>query len=597
MDSKFYHQSHILPFYRFAYALLLKGLGCWALSLSAFVVFVGISTTSKAIAQDSVGLLAKKGNAELIRKENEKAILTLSEALSVGTMPIYTKVSILNDRAVAYTRVNKYELALDDMNSAIEEFPEYAIAYNNRGLLLMKLGFYKEAIIDFNRSIALQPTQGATFHNRANALLKSGSEAVAFKEYGRAINLLNDKSAPHVARGQIHWEHNRHYAAMRELNRALQQNNNHADALFNRGQIFLSLGDNKNAIKDITKASALSPENNKYKMALAEIYLKKSQYQTVRRLLSQLLISDPMNAKAMVMRGRALGARGSYDTALDDLDQAVSLTDKADAYAERALVRSKNKMPELAAEDMDTAIQRAPKTARSWVALGEAAYMGELIVNAERYYLEALKKDEKNKAAKAGLRKLGWLDEVEEIEAPLDEEIAEWKIVEREKGRFVAIHPKYSKMTVQLDLYGPVSPKILEWTELTGKYKGYGLLRYEAGSKDKKTPIEQVSIISIRKQTVLSIEPFRWGKKVAVWEWGDYDLIVKDPDGIENRIALKTPPKRIRRKVAKQSDWMWSTDGLWISSPQKQTGNRGKRKKSRKKRRKKKKSIFGIFGF
>jgi len=553
---------------------------------------------SQVHAQEGANILARKGNAQLHRGENENAIASFSEALSVGQLQIYTKASILNDRALAYTRIKKYERAMDDFNSAIEAFPEFATAYNNRGLLLNKLGFHQEAIKDFNRALALQPKSGAIIHNRANALLNAGAEKVAFKDYGKALTLLNDKTEPHLARGQIHWAHQRRYAALREFNLALENNNNHAKLLYNRGQVYMGLEQTTNAINDIAKAVQLAPNNQQYKMELSTIYLNNGQHFKARQLLTKILQTDPLNAHALILRGRAYGDKGDYNKALNDLDQAVSLTDGPAAYAERALLRSNYNMPDLSAQDSSTAIQKAPQTARSWAALGQAALNDGLIGNAERYFLESLKRDKGYKLAKEGLVKLGIVqpDKEEQIFADdsLDDESVQWTIIERQKGNYIAVHPKYRNLKIHLDLYGPNKPKIIEWTVLTGKYKGFGLLRYDAGSKDKANPFEQVSIVNLKKQKVLSIEPFRWGKKISKWDWKDHDVEIRDPDGITNKVALRTPPKQRRRpKVTSDSDWLWNDGGFWNSKPK--TKKHKKRKRVR--RKKKKKKFLGIFSF
>ncbi len=566
--------------------------------------------TLPAYAQDSATLLARKGNAQLIRKENDKAILTLSEALSVGTLPLYTKASIFNDRALAYARIKKHERALKDFNSAIETFPEYATAYNNRGLLLLSLGYHEEAIEDFNRAIALQPKLGATFHNRANAFLKAGAEAAAFKDYGQAIKLLNNRAPSHLARGQIHWAHDRHYATLRELNRALEENDNFAEIFYNRGEVYRSLGKQNEAIADIQRSAELAPDNMAYKMTLAKLLIDIGKVNRAIKLFTVILKAEPLNAQAMILRGRLYGLHRSYKRALDDLDQAVSLTNGARAYAERALVRSKHKMPDLAIEDMDLAVQRSPKTAHNWAILGEAARQVQLVGNAERYYLESLKRDKDNKVAINGLIELGLREsedaknkeellgseEIQEEDLLAEDVVADeptWAILEYETGKYIATHASYDKLKVHLDLYGPNPPQILEWTELNGKYKNFGLLRYEAGSKNQKQPIEQVSIIDLRKQKVLSIEPYRWGKKIAKWEWGDYDLVVRDREGIENKIALRAPPVRRRAPAgANKDDWLFGNDGFWLSSQ-----NKSKKKRKVRVRKKKKKSLFGIFGF
>lgn len=577
--------------------LLLKITGLTALFLPLAFASPLLLTSQTVQAAESANLLARKGNAALKRKENQKAIDYFSEALFAGSLEIYTKASILNDRALAYTRLKKYNLALKDFNRAIEAFPEYAKAYNNRGLLLHQLGHNEEAIKDFNRAIALHPSMGVSYHNRANAFLSAGAEKPAFNDYGKAITLLSDKSPAHLARGQIHWKYMRHYAALRELNLSLEKNKNQALAYYNRGLVYKSLGNRVKAIQDIAKSTSLSPENLEYKKELAIIYMQNRQLPNAVKIFTQILNEQPLNVELITLRGRINGELGRYKSALEDLDQAVSLSQTATAYAERALIQAKMKQPELAISDITEAIQKAPKTGRTWAVLGDAAQLSDILIDAERYYLEALKRDKMQPKALAGLKQLGFGLEDEEVEsvASIGTDVSGWSIKEPEKGQFVATNPLYKKYKIKLDLYGKKKPKILEWTVLKGNYKGYGLLRYDAGNDDPKSPIEHVAILNLRKQKVETIEPYRWGTKIAKWTWNQNDVVIKDPDGIENKVVLRVPVRRAPPRVAQQDDDGWN-NGFWNVGPKKKVSK--KRKRRVKVRKKKKKSIFGgFFGF
>lgn len=557
-------------------------------------ILLGVSSypTPVFASEKTAGLLARKGNTALRQNDNEQAIRYFSESLVAGSLEIYTKASILNDRGLAYSRIKKHHLALKDFNRAIEAFPEYAKAYNNRGLLLHQLGHHEEAIKDFNRAIALQPSMGVSYHNRANAFLKAGAEKTAFADYGKAVTLLSDKSPAHLARGQIHWKHLRHYAALRELNLSLEKNSGHAIAHFNRGVVYHSLGNRVRAIQDVAKASSIDPKNSDYKKKLAKIYLENGQLPNAAKLFSSVLEKEPLNVEILILRGRIYGQLGRLQTALEDLDQAVSLSASASAFAERSLVQAKNRQYDFAISDISEAIQKAPKTGRSWAILGDAARLSEKLIDAERYYLEALKREKNQKQALTGLKKLGFglEDEIENV-ASISEDVSGWSIQKNDKGRFVAVNPLYKKYKIILDLYGPRKPKILEWTVLKGTYKGYGLLRYDAGHENLKAPVEHVAILNLRKQRVETIEPYRWGAKIAKWTWQPNDVIVKDPDGIENKVVLQVPKRRAPPRVAQDHDDIWSS-GFWNSGPKKTTS---KRKKRRKVRKKKKKSLFGNF--
>ncbi len=60
-----------------------------------------------------------------------------------------------------YFLQQKYELALDDHNKAIELNPNYAMAYSVRALHYSSQQKYDLALDDYNKAIELNPNYGA----------------------------------------------------------------------------------------------------------------------------------------------------------------------------------------------------------------------------------------------------------------------------------------------------------------------------------------------------------------------------------------------------------------------------------------------------
>ena len=99
---------------------------------------------------------------------------------------------------MANTRLGQTKLALEDYNRAVELFPEYPVAYNNRGNLLLSIGQLGEAMKDFDRALLLAPGYAAAYSNRGNAKLKLGKPAEAIADFTKAIELMPASAAPLV---------------------------------------------------------------------------------------------------------------------------------------------------------------------------------------------------------------------------------------------------------------------------------------------------------------------------------------------------------------------------------------------------------------
>ena len=87
---------------------------------------------------------------------------------------------------------------------------------------------------------------------------------------------------------------------------------------------------------------------------------------------------------------------------------------------------------------------------------------------------------------------------------------------------------------------------------LRGALSGIGLLKSYAGSVGQDGDLEYVAIIDTRADKVVSIEPERWGSKNATWTWEAVSVVVTDPDGHSNEVALRK--ERRSAPVARRRD-------------------------------------------
>ena len=188
---------------------------CCVLMLIICLPSPGQASTELALLQ------VQKGSAALIRGDYTRAITLFDRALKVKGLAKVRRANIFNDRAVAKWRLSRTKEAVGDFNEAISLYPEYAVAYNNRGNVLIELGLFKEAVKDFDQAILLSPSYGAAYNNRANAHLKLRDYDAAYQDYTKAINLMPNNATPINGRGRVHEILDRSHAAVRDYSRAI----------------------------------------------------------------------------------------------------------------------------------------------------------------------------------------------------------------------------------------------------------------------------------------------------------------------------------------------------------------------------------------
>lgn len=132
----------------------------------------------------------------------DAAFADYEQALALD--PNYTVV-YYNRAGVYYYWQGAGDLALDDLNRAIEIDPVYVDAYLLRGQIHSDQGNYDQALDDFNTAINLAPDYAPSFYSRAllyyNAYADPDS---ALADLNMALELDGNYTAAYLALGQIH---------------------------------------------------------------------------------------------------------------------------------------------------------------------------------------------------------------------------------------------------------------------------------------------------------------------------------------------------------------------------------------------------------
>ena len=107
----------------------------------------------------------------------------------------------LNSRAFAYMEKGQYDLALADLDNAIERDPKHDSALNNRGIVWMKKGEYRRAIEDFSKAIDLTTIEELRpYRQRAEAYAALGRHDEAIKDADEALKIDPDDDKARAVR-------------------------------------------------------------------------------------------------------------------------------------------------------------------------------------------------------------------------------------------------------------------------------------------------------------------------------------------------------------------------------------------------------------
>ena len=498
-----------------------------------------------AEAAPPAGKPADVGANALARGNAADAVSSFTTALADTSLSNDRRATLLNDRAVAYARLNLIKAAIDDFNAAAVLFPEYAAVYNNRGNLLLTLGLPKESIKDFDRAIVLAPGYAAAFNNRAGAYVKLGQMQDAIRDYTRAISLMPESPAPLTGRGRVHLSLMRPHTATRDFTRAVNLDARFAQGYRNRAEAKLAVQSYDEAIEDLSRAIAFDVAN-------AEIYTVRGQaYLALRNVVSaikdftQAIDLNPKLASAYQGRGLAHGLAEAYEEAYADLNKAIELDPRSSiAFALRAYVYKLNGQLDIALADIETARKLGPEQPEVIWALAELEEAQGQPAKAIANFRKALSLRPGYKDASEGLLRVAGPDADTGDTDVQGAGIDFWRVVLR-ANRYFAINDQYPQLSLPLEMLGDGKPKLLEWEVKPPPVKGIGLLRFNggnvktaAGSED----IELVAIVDFEASNVIAIVPSKQGAKTATWTWEPSRVVVAAVDGTTDEFNLRNGP-------------------------------------------------------
>ena len=490
-----------------------------------------------AKAQDAATALAR-GNLQV-------ALTLYTEALADPTLTNDRRALMLSDRGVVYGRLNLPRQSLEDLNRAIQIFPENASAYNNRGNTLLALGLMKEAIKDFDRALVLAPGYVAAYNNRAGAYLRLGQTGEAIRDYTKAIELMPTSAAPLSGRGRVLLSQQRPEAALRDFTRALKSDPRLTVGYRLRAEAHIQKERYDEAVEDLSRALAFDGNNRDLLMLRGRTYLMAGNVASAIKDYSRAIEIGPNDGAAYEARGQAHTRAEAFEDAEADLVKAIELNPRsALGYAFRAVLFKLTNQPEVAAREIDKAVRIEPGNAHVQWAKGEVAEARGRVDEAVAAYRAAIKADPSLIDARIGLQRLGILDQsTGDVDVP-GSAMEGWRVILR-RDRYYAVHPSLGNLRVPLEAEGEAVPRLLDWDTRT-PFPGFGLLRFSAGQVSTPTgalEIESVALINITDRLLVAIEAERRGERRSTWTWGDGRLTVAAIDGVTDEFMLRAPSR------------------------------------------------------
>lgn len=245
-------------------------------------------------------------------------------------------------RALAKYRLGDVQNSLEDHRIAIETAPELSDVYAGRAQTYTNNRQYQLALPDINKAIQINPNVPRFYGLRALLQLTQNKRTDAVADIDKALNLAGLEEIDSVTlyvKGKIHELDREYDEAIDYYDASLTKRPLFIEPLISRGNTYVKLRELGKAVIDFDAAIKIDPGNPEpyfYRgFAVGGLGRRQEAIENFTRSIEL----NPVNATAFLYRGIAYQLTGDFDSAITDLKQAKSLRpDYGDASYRLGLV-------------------------------------------------------------------------------------------------------------------------------------------------------------------------------------------------------------------------------------------------------------------
>ncbi|MBU1205010.1 MAG: tetratricopeptide repeat protein [Nanoarchaeota archaeon] len=156
----------------------------------------------------------------------------------------------------------KPELAIEELDQAIDLKEDFAEAYNLRGRCKKYLGSYDLALQGYLKAIEINPKFGEAYRNLGNAYYYLDELNLMIPAFTKAIKLMPDSALAFNNRGFAYQQLKKWELALVDHNKAIELDPNYEEAYRDRAAVYDVLGKKELAEKDYARAKELRESGN-----------------------------------------------------------------------------------------------------------------------------------------------------------------------------------------------------------------------------------------------------------------------------------------------------------------------------------------------
>jgi tetratricopeptide (TPR) repeat protein len=233
----------------------------------------------------------------------------------------------LHNVALTYTQTGDYAAAIQAYRRAMELAPRYAYLPYNLGLLYQRLNKRKDAEVSFRKAMELDPGLADTYNALGYLRESQGHAGEAEQLYNKALQIdPNSLAARQNLAVLLSGQRNRADQAIALWRLNLAKQPDYLASLLSLAKALAAAGQTDAAIDQYQAAERARPDYIAVRLALAELYEQKLDFENAANELRESLAMQPANPLLLERLGDLESDRGRTAAALDAYQRVLSGT-------------------------------------------------------------------------------------------------------------------------------------------------------------------------------------------------------------------------------------------------------------------------------
>jgi tetratricopeptide (TPR) repeat protein len=262
---------------------------------------------------------------------------------------------------------------LEQIKSHAKDFPQ---AYQAVGDFYLRMGSNDDAIRSYREGIAKDPAKKATYEKHIiEALMREGKREEAAEVNGEILKSDPSDNDAHGLAATLLLDKGDINRALTELQSVVARAPNNAVAHYNLGRAHEARGESEQARQEYQKAVEIRPDYLLARLAVAQLQLRKREWDAALRSAEQILKIDKTNGNARLIQSAALMGEQRYaDSRTMLVEMQKAAPNSPDIYYQLGLIDLAEKKYKEAESDFRHSFDLNPANSRGLMGIVETYF-------------------------------------------------------------------------------------------------------------------------------------------------------------------------------------------------------------------------------